>query len=310
MAKCGCASSRCNCVVQGGTGIEVTGSGSVESPYRITAADASNIIVHDTTTVDMSVGGDGSSGTPWNLSGEVKVDPAAGNILTITEDGLMVACADVAECAPPSGGAPAVDCGLEGTGALAAPLRVKGLQPWPFTCPESEATPLYCGAEGQILAAPGNTCSSQQVGLGPTVGMAGFCQLVPNTAQRTRLSSQPNRMTFNNPDSCREMILDVKASGVIWMTSDGADGTNPNQWINQLLIGLMINGVAGSVVQQVGILGAGLLNYRIDYPPITVPAGGSVLIGSFVDGQSDVACHVENAQFQHPNIIATGRTCG
>lgn len=309
MAKCGCQSTQCNCVIQAGPGATVTGSGSAGNPYVIGAADAGNFQVNDSTTVDHTLTGDGSSGTPYELTSAVKLSAAPGNIINVNGDGLVVDCAAVAECVPPAGNV-TLGCGLEGTGAPASPIKIKGLLPWDWACAESEGTQLYCGTDGALLGPPPNSCSFQQVGLGPVVGMAGFCGLVPNTAVRTRLSTQPNRMTFNNPDLCRQMILELKAAGVIWMTGDGADGTNPNQWINQLLIGLMIGGVAGSVVQQSGILGDGFLSYRIDYPPITVPAGGSVQIGSFVDGQSDVACHVENAQFQHPNIIATGRTCG
>ena len=142
------------------------------------------------------------------------------------------------------------------------------------------------------------------------IGMDGFCGLVPVTATRTRLSTQPNRLVVNNPSTCFQMRLDIKASGVITMTGDGSDGTNPNQWLNQLLIGIMIDGVDGPVVQQVGILGRGVLSYRIDVPNVQVPAGGSVTLGSFVDGQADNACHVESSTFQHPNIIVNGRTCG
>lgn len=309
MAKCGCQATQCNCVVQAGPGVTVTGSGTPGNPYVIEASDSGNFEANDTTTVDHTLTGDGSSGNPYELSSTVKISAAPGNIINVNGDGLVVDCAAVAECIPPAGNI-TLGCGLEGTGAPASPIQIAGLIPWDFPCAESEATQLYCGTDGSILAPPPNTCSFQQVGLGPAIGMAGFCGLVPTTATRTRLSTQPNRMTFNNPDTCRPMILELKASGVIYMTGDGADGTNPNQWINQILIGLMIGGVAGSVVQQVGIMGDGRIDYRIDYPPITVPAGGSVQIGSFVDGQADVACHVENSQFQHPNIIATGRTCG
>lgn len=309
MPKCGCQSSRCSCVIQGGQNTVVTGAGTTENPLVVSVPDMGVTTVHDTPTVDMSIDGEGTSADPYDVSGVVKVSTAPGNILTVNGDGLMVACEAVADCAPPAG-AIAVDCGLEGVGSPEVPLQVKGLVPWNFACPETRATPLYCLADGSIAGPPPNTCKTEQVGLGPAVGMAGFCTLVPTTATRTRLSSQPNRMQFENPDPCRPMLLEIKASGVIYITGDNADGTNPNQWVNQLLIGLMINGAAGSVVQQVGIMANGQLNYRIDYPTITVPPGGAVQIGSYVDGQVDVACHVENSQFQHPNIIAVGRTCG
>jgi hypothetical protein len=311
MARCGCQSAACNCVVQAGPGATVTGDGSAANPYVVSAVTGGKLLVQDSDTIDHSLAGDGSTATPYVLTSVAKVSPDADNILTTTPNGLKVDCDAVAACAPPAG-AIALGCGLEGTGAPESPMRLKGTVPFAdeWACPESNATSLYCAADGSLVGPPPNTCATAQVGLGPLTGMAGFCGLVPATATRTRLSTQPNRMNFNNPDPCREMILELKASGVIYMTGDGADGTNPVQWTNQIVIGLMINGATGAGVQQHGIQARGFITYRIDYPVVTIPPGGAVQIGSFVDGQVDVACHVENSVFQHPNIIAVGRTCG
>lgn len=309
MAKCGCQSTSCNCVIQAGPGATVTGTGSQANPYIIGAADTGNVIVHDTPTVDMSIAGDGSTGTPFDISGVVKLSAESGNLITANADGLVITCDDITPCIPPAG-VIETGCGLDGTGTVLDPLVVKGLVAWPFACAESFAEKPFCGADGSILLPPPATCGSAQVGLGAAIGMAGFCGLVPNTGVRTRLSTQPNRLNYTNPDTCRSQIIELKASGVIWMVNDGTLGSNPNQYINQLLIGLIINGVDGAVVQQHGVLGNGFINYRIDYPPITLAPGAAIQIGSYVDGQSDVSCHVENSQFQHPNIILTSRTCG
>lgn len=307
MARCGCQSSSCSCVIQAGENINVDGNGTPASPYEISAVDQGVMQVEDTATLDLSLDGEGTPTDPYEVSGDVKVSAVDGNILEIQPDGIAVTCEAVAACAAPA--AITVGPGLEGTGSPVSPLGVKGLTPWPFACPESNAGDLYVGADGSILAAPPQICQNHQIGLGPLTGMAGFCTLVPATAVRTRLSTQPGRTTFTNPDPCRSMQVDISASGVIVLTGDGADGTNPNQWINQILIGLIIDGVVGSVVQQVGILGRGVLHYEVDYPPVTVLPGDTIDIGSYVDGQADFACHVENATFQHPNIIMRGRTC-
>jgi hypothetical protein len=307
MARCGCASSGCQCVVQAGANVTVTGDGSTASPYIINATTGVTTVA-DTSTIDHTLTGAGTPASPYLLQSAVKISAESGNLITANADGLSLTCDDVAACAVPA--SITTGCGLDGTGALADPLLVKGLIPWPFACPESNAGDLYCGADGSILAAPPQTCINAQVGLGPTTGMAGFCGLVPVTATRTRLSTQPNRLTFTNTDPCRNMQLDISAAGVIQIVGDGTDGTNPNQYTNQLLIGLMIDGVTGAVVQQIGIYGNnGQLDYAIDYPPIILTPGQVMQIGSFVDGQADVACHVENSTFQHPNIIVRGRTC-
>lgn len=309
MARCGCADSACNCVITAGPGITVTGNGTPGSNYVVSAADQGVLQVVDSSSIDFTLTGEGEVGDPYELTAAAKISPIDGNLLNVDASGLYVDCADIAACVPPAGNIE-LGCGLEGIGSEASPLAVKGLVPWDFACAESEAQQLYCLADGSIAAPPPNRCISSQIGLGAVVGMAGFCTLVPATAVRTRLSSQPGRTTFTNTDPCRSMILEIKASGVIQMTGDNADGTNPNQWVNQIIIGLMINGVTGAGVQQHGILANGFIDYRIDYPPIIVPPLDVVQIGSFVDGQADVACHVEAAYFQHPNIIMTGRTCG
>lgn len=72
MARCGCA-EQCNCVVLSGNGIIVSGSGTSESPYIIinNGPAGSSIAVSDTSSIDMSITGDGSGGNPYTISGVV-----------------------------------------------------------------------------------------------------------------------------------------------------------------------------------------------------------------------------------------------
>jgi hypothetical protein len=293
-------------VVQAGANVTVTGDGSTANPYIINAT-LGVLTVQDTSSIDHTLTGAGTPASPYLLSSDVKISAEDGNVISLNPDGLSLTCDDIAACAVPAN--ITSGCGLDGTGAPADPLLVKGLIAWPFACPESNAGDLYCGADGSILAAPPQICNTGQIALGTETGMAGFCGLVPNTGVRTRLSTQPVRGTFANPDPCRPMTLRISAAGIIKMVSDGTDGTG-SQYQQALYIGLIIDGVDGAVVQQDGIYGNnGTYHYSINYPPITVAAGDTIDIGSYIDGTSVVACHVENSTFTHPNIIMDGTTC-
>lgn len=72
MARCGCAEA-CNCVLISGGGVAVSGTGTSEDPYVIaySGPGGSFVEVTDTATVDMSITGDGSGGTPYDISAAV-----------------------------------------------------------------------------------------------------------------------------------------------------------------------------------------------------------------------------------------------
>lgn len=98
MARCGCAGATCNCVLQNGAGTTVSGAGTAASPYRVA----------------------------------VNLDPAAGNLLTATDDGLLVDCDAVAACVAgqtPGGltdfnDSPGVNFTKTGTGTVVDPFQV------------------------------------------------------------------------------------------------------------------------------------------------------------------------------------------
>lgn len=69
MAKCGCAGGSCGCLVISGNGVAVSGSGSAQDPYVISAA-APGLQVQDSSTIDMTVSGDGTALSPYVLRAE------------------------------------------------------------------------------------------------------------------------------------------------------------------------------------------------------------------------------------------------
>lgn len=72
--NCNCAGSTCGCLVTGGTGIQVTGTGTAADPFVIKniASDlASSFKVSDTTTIDLALQGSGTNLDPFILQGNV-----------------------------------------------------------------------------------------------------------------------------------------------------------------------------------------------------------------------------------------------
>lgn len=89
---CNCPGATCGCLVQGTSSVEVTGTGTLQDPYVISLgslAIGSNFVVDDTTTVDLTLAGSGTTLDPLVLSAAVKVGatvtstPTTGGTTTI-----------------------------------------------------------------------------------------------------------------------------------------------------------------------------------------------------------------------------------
>jgi hypothetical protein len=128
--KCGCAGTTCSCKIQGGGGISVTGAGTAGNPYVISGGGYFN--VQDTASLHLVLLGDGSSSSPFTLSGEVVAalddlsdvdtsDTTVGKVLARKADGTFF-------MAPPSVaavGSVSVGPSIEGDGSGGDPLDVR-----------------------------------------------------------------------------------------------------------------------------------------------------------------------------------------
>lgn len=65
----GCGDSGCNCVINAGNGITITGAGTVASPL-VVSRDAINLVANDSQTLNLSLSGNGAD-VPYQLSGAV-----------------------------------------------------------------------------------------------------------------------------------------------------------------------------------------------------------------------------------------------
>lgn len=73
---CGCAGSSCSCKIVGGAGITVEGNGTIGSPYTIIAqsqAITGLIDVDSTSTVDLTITGQGTTPDPYLIQANVNL---------------------------------------------------------------------------------------------------------------------------------------------------------------------------------------------------------------------------------------------
>lgn len=168
MPRCDCAGSTCQCLIQAGQGIQISGSGNTNNPYVITstATIAGSLRVQDTRTVDLTAIGAGTPVDPFILSADARI--AMEDITNVT--GAPPLLGDTLswngtawEMAPPPvvpAGSTNVGAGLIGTGAVDNPIRaavsgVWGVAPLDTYGDDSTAgREIYVDANGQLRGRP------------------------------------------------------------------------------------------------------------------------------------------------------------
>lgn len=170
MARCGCSGSTCSCLVTGGSGVSVSGTGTEANPYVIdvTGSDiAGTLAVLDTTSVDLTLAGSGSTADPYILSARATL---ALTTLSDITSGDTPASGDVPvwngsswDFAPPPTtppGAVNVGAGLNGDGSAPSPLSVATSGTWGvdplagFGTNTLLGAPTYIDANGQLRTMP------------------------------------------------------------------------------------------------------------------------------------------------------------
>lgn len=171
---CGGAAT-CSCLIQGGPGIAVTGSGTQGNPYLITAdlPDFADILrVRDTSTVNLSLFGSGTANDPFQLQADATVrlqdlsdvaDPQNGP--SAGEVPVWVGPSSTGhwefQVPPPSpAGAVNVEQGLLGIGTAPDPIRLATSGVWgsgPLAGLGSDSTiglEVYIDSAGKVRARP------------------------------------------------------------------------------------------------------------------------------------------------------------
>lgn len=131
MASC---NDGCTCVIQAGSGVSITGAGSVQSPLVVSATSilAGSLVVADTPTVNMSISGDGTPDVPMTISAVATLTmgqltdvndpggPAVGDVPVWDIGGFWTFSPPPAN--PP--GAVNVGAGIDGDGSALTPITV------------------------------------------------------------------------------------------------------------------------------------------------------------------------------------------
>lgn len=171
MPRCDCAGAQCSCVVIGGSGVTVTGAGSVSNPYIVDADPQLplRLRVTDTSTVDMHAVGNGTEDDPLVLSADATLAmddltnvtapaPQAGDTLSWNGQEWVTGPPPVT---PP--GAVNVGAGLTGNGSVDAPIAAAVAGVWgtpPLNTYGNDSTvglAVYVDVNGQLRAEPRDT---------------------------------------------------------------------------------------------------------------------------------------------------------
>jgi hypothetical protein len=169
MARCSCGGSTCSCVIQGGNGITVDGSGSSSSPYVIEATGEfeGSIIAVPTDTLLLTTSGEGTTASPLIISGRVSM------VMTDLEDvfdnvgpqegEVPVWTTDHWEFKTPASAPPGVvnrGAGIIGDGSAANPLMAATSGVWQqgdmagFPTDSKLGDSVYTDSLGQLRSRP------------------------------------------------------------------------------------------------------------------------------------------------------------
>ncbi|MFI6289995.1 hypothetical protein ACIBEJ_00330 [Nonomuraea sp. NPDC050790] len=234
IARCGCASS-CSCLITAGPGAAVSGNGSSQNPYVVSATG-----MLDCEAVQDCVGAGFVDGLQYDDDANqfrARISPAPGNNLSQGPNGLFVptgaatvsvadsACIDLSGNG--SGGSPITaapilnaaagnlitctptglraalalaTCGLAGDGSAASPLAAK-VGAWSYPCAvDTFAGNVYCDSNGTLRSEPRGRADFQQV-----TETTNFADVAVPAALDTLILTR--NVLVTNPDTCREMFL-------------------------------------------------------------------------------------------------------
>jgi hypothetical protein len=173
-------------VVEAGTNVTVSGSGSTANPYVVSAEVPCDAVRACLT---------GGPGVNFDLgTGEISADisaQAGNNLITNPDGGLYV---------PTAGGAVLTGCGLTGDGTASAPVAAK-TSPWPYPCNvDASGGGVYCDSNGILRSEPRGKISFTSY-----FENRDYPDIAVPAAQTTVVDSFTVNVT--NPDTCRPALV-------------------------------------------------------------------------------------------------------
>ncbi|MDH6489684.1 hypothetical protein [Streptomyces sp. SAI-127] len=186
MARCGCAGGACNCTVEAGTNVVVSGSGSAANPYVI-SSDVPCADVRACLSAGPGINLDQGTGQiSADLSGQ-----AGNNIVIGADGGLLV---------PTAGGQVLTGCGLSGNGSGASPVKAN-TQAWPYACNvDTFGGVVACDSQGRLRSEPRGKVSFTSYS-----ESRDYNDIAVPAAQNTVLDNFA--VTITNPDTCRPAVV-------------------------------------------------------------------------------------------------------
>jgi hypothetical protein len=207
VARCGCGGGLCNCSVQAGTNISVSGSGSAANPYVVSA---------DVPCAD--VRGCLSAGPGINLdqaTGEISADVSgqAGNNLVVGPDGLFV---------PTAGGSVLTGCGLTGNGSGSAPVTAN-TGAWPYPCSvDTFGGVVACDSQGRLRSEPRG-----KVSFASYFDERDYADIPVPASQNALIGSFSVNIT--NPDTCRPALVLTEREVDVYLVLPAGAGAGTGQ---------------------------------------------------------------------------------
>lgn len=224
--------------------LSATANGLILTCSTVQACVGGLVMVDDTSTVDLSITGDGTAGNEYHISAVVKLSATAGNLLTADGTGLYLSCAQVRGCLiagdgiaynsttgeisvkistdggntaaigtdggvyVPPGSAVFTDCGITGDGTGGSPIAVDtGGAVWPFACADTSGAAVYCSSDGALRVDPEKFFIEDSLSISHGSGQT--------TSFGATLGGGPTDVggpvstTINNPSTCRDMKVIV-----------------------------------------------------------------------------------------------------
>lgn len=223
----------------------VTGNGTGASPLNISAVpivdpDAGNLLTcggsglladfsgssTDTSTIDFTTSGAGTTGSPFNVTGAVKISAVAGNIITAQADGIYASGGGGGGLSSVSATAVDTNCidmTVTGNGTGGSPLTIFAV---PIINPSSSNL-ISCSASGLLSTLTANATDTNSIDF--TVSGAGTAGSPLNVTGSVKVSATSGNRITTNADGLYVAAVSAQAADTncidMTVTGNGSSGS-------------------------------------------------------------------------------------
>jgi hypothetical protein len=171
-----------------------------------------------------------------------------------------------------------------------SPTGVLGLgtTTWPYACPDTNGTGLYCGSDGLLKGPPEKKVVSAWLAEGATVVRSVASS--PCGVMRV-LTQRDNALTLTNTDMCRDMLVMMDFGALLRVEVDPVDVTNPPVTVQTIdvrgeymtsLLGTWLPYQSTEWTQEPGSTAVGGTTWPRPVQPVVLPAGQTLTVSTRV----------------------------